>query len=83
MKYMSIESHEPMPDRIRVSPAWESDKRKPMEYVPERTCKFEVETDALGFPKNHVCTNCKEPTTGYGHIDWSYCPNCGAKVVEE
>lgn len=39
----------------------------------ERTCRPVIEDET------EVCSNCGEDIDGYG---WSYCPNCGAKVVE-
>ena len=43
-----------------------------IEPEPERTCHPVVEDET------EVCSNCGEDIDGYG---WSYCPNCGAKVV--
>lgn len=38
----------------------------------ERTCHPVIEDET------EVCSNCGEDIDGHG---WSYCPNCGAKVV--
>lgn len=59
---------------------------------PERTCHIKISdcTDSLG-QKMYRCSECGSLTTddacffeGEPDIDWfSYCPNCGAKVVDE
>lgn len=51
-------------------------------WVRERTCEF-VSRDRPPCGFIWVCSNCGTPTTGYGHLDWLYCPECGAKVVKE
>lgn len=45
-----------------------------IEPEPERTCHPVIEDET------EVCSNCGYDIDGYG---WSYCPNCGAKVVDE
>ncbi len=45
-----------------------------IEPEPERTCHPVIE-DETG-----VCSNCGEDIDGYG---WSYCPNCGRRIVEQ
>lgn len=45
-----------------------------IEPEPERTCYPVFEDEIL------VCSECSEDIDGYG---WNYCPNCGAKVVDE
>lgn len=48
-----------------------------IEPEPERTCKCESYFN--GYNLTHVCTGC-----GYlSEHQWSFCPNCGAKVVVE
>lgn len=62
-------------------------------YVRERTCE-NVVTDAWGAKEaNHFkCSECGVTVADYecyyvcvstdeGDVPWSYCPNCGAKVV--
>lgn len=46
-------------------------------YVKERTCRYES-TDRC----THVCTSCGREVETL-HLGYNYCPNCGAKVVEE
>lgn len=63
-----------------------------IEPEPERTCHIKISdcTDSLG-QKMYRCSECGSLTTddacffeGEPDIDWfSYCPNCGAKVVEK
>lgn len=63
-----------------------------IEPEPERTCHIKISdcTDSLG-QKMYRCSECGSLTTddacffeGEPDIDgFSYCPNCGAKVVEE
>lgn len=52
-------------------------------YIPERTCKMQLDID-LGMFK---CSNCgKLHIMAAFHMkrnEWNYCPNCGARVVEE
>ncbi|MBQ9005338.1 MAG: hypothetical protein IJ092_03075 [Atopobiaceae bacterium] len=43
------------------------------------TCSF-VEKYRNGCKVGNVCSRCGMPATLHEHIDWSYCPNCGAKV---
>ena len=60
-------------------------------YVPERTCEMpmvfeddegnELDSSAAYF-RYYRCSNCGEIMEHYKHEHWSYCPNCGAKVVE-
>lgn len=45
-----------------------------IEPEPERTCRPVIEDET------EVCSDCGYDIDGYG---WSYCPNCGAKLVEE
>lgn len=45
-----------------------------IEPEPERTCHPVIE-DETG-----VCSNCGEDIDWYG---WSYCPNCGRRIVEQ
>lgn len=45
-----------------------------IEPEPERTCCPVIEDGT------EVCSNCGYDIDGYG---WSYCPNCGTKLVEE
>lgn len=63
-----------------------------IEPEPERTCHIKISdcTDSLG-QKMYRCSECGSLTTddacffeGEPDIGWfSYCPNCGAKVVEK
>lgn len=45
-----------------------------IEPAPERTCHPVIEDETA------VCSECDEDIDGYG---WPYCPNCGAKIMEE
>lgn len=45
-----------------------------IEPAPERTCLPVIEDETK------VCSNCGYDIDGYG---WSYCPNCGARIVEQ
>lgn len=45
-----------------------------IEPAPERTCHLVIEDETA------VCSECGEDIDGYG---WLYCPNCGAKIIEE
>lgn len=54
-------------------------------YVPERTCKPVKVTVTTSFYDEYAeefesdgCPYCEIPLADY----WSYCPECGAKVVE-
>lgn len=53
-------------------------------YVPERTCKLERHGSLADWPEM-VCWSCSECHFGWHHDindkQFSYCPNCGAKVV--
>lgn len=61
------------------------------EDATERTCKMpivfeddegnELDSSAAYF-RYYKCSNCGEIMEHYKHEHWSYCPNCGAKVVE-
>ena len=44
-----------------------------IEPEPERTCHPVIEDET------EVCSNCGYDIDGYG---WSYCPNCGTKLVD-
>lgn len=52
----------------------------------ERTCRIEEDWDYDGecpaYYRDYVCSECKEDFIYYKHSRISYCPNCGAKVVE-
>lgn len=56
-------------------------KRK---YLPERTCTFEPES--FGLLGQYKCSSCKD-TVHVASLKvlkrLHYCPNCGAKVVEQ
>lgn len=62
-----------------------------VKYVPELTCKMEMvweddegnelESSAPYF-RFYKCSNCGEIMEHYKHEHWSYCPKCGARVVE-
>ena len=45
-----------------------------IEPAPERTCHPVIEDETA------VCSECGEDIDGYA---WPYCPNCGAKIIEE
>lgn len=65
-----------MPDHVEVSVEGASGSTR---YAPERTCRNEAAEPGVIFE----CSECgaafvNEPIDG----EWSYCPNCGAKVVE-
>lgn len=63
-----------------------------IEPEPERTCQNLVIDFNRISPREHrtdnfICSACRELFCADGEcvnhpIDWAYCPNCGAKVVE-
>lgn len=54
-----------------VMEAW---NLRDVESRPERTCHPVIEDETK------VCSNCGYDIDGYG---WRYCPNCGARIVEQ
>ena len=54
-------------------------------FVKKRTCKLERHGSLANWPEM-VCWSCSECHFGWHHDindkQFSYCPNCGAKVVE-
>lgn len=49
-------------------------------WVPERTCKFKLfKNQRSKLISEGVCSEC----SSYMHSEMLYCPNCGAKVVDE
>ena len=54
-------------------------------YVPERTCHL-VRHGSLANLPSFICWSCSECGFGWHHSEndkhFSYCPNCGARVVE-
>lgn len=54
--------------------------------IKERTCHLEQHGSLANWPEM-VCWSCSECHFGWHHDindkQFSYCPNCGAKVVEE
>ena len=58
----------------------------------ERTCEMpmvfeddegnELDSSAAYF-RYYRCSNCGEIMEHYKHEHWSYCPNCGAKVIDD
>ena len=76
---MSFEIHfcdkDIWPEYVEVKIPSESEVRT---YVPERTCRMETEESCQNW---NSCSEC--------HADYytdqpiNYCPNCGAKVVDE
>ena len=67
------------PERIRVGSL-----ERPRVYVPERTCRMEYNEEWSGdelYPTE--CYNCSECHYMTSDGMPNYCPNCGAKVVEE
>lgn len=57
--------------RDEVMEAW---NLRDVESKPERTCRPVIEDETK------VCSNCGYDIDGYG---WRYCPNCGARIVEQ
>ena len=57
-----------------------------IEPEPERTCRMELNWDYDGdcpaYYRDYVCSECKEDFIYYKNSRVSYCPNCGARVVE-
>lgn len=57
-----------------------------IEPDPERTCRMELNWDYDGdcpaYYRDYVCSECKEDFIYYKNSRVSYCPNCGARVVE-
>ena len=63
-----------------------------IEPEPERTCEMpmvfeddegnELDSSAAYF-RYYKCSNCGEIMEHYKHEHWSYCPNCGARVVDD
>ena len=55
-------------------------------YVPERTCRmdlnFDYDGDCPAYYRDFVCSKCKDDFIYYKHSRINYCPHCGAKVVE-
>lgn len=52
----------------------------------ERTCRMRVRENARGNPKHflmYVCSECHGAVIHDKYDPIYYCPNCGAKVVEE
>jgi len=57
-----------------------------IEPEPERTCHMRVLENASGNPKHflmYVCSECHGAVVHDKYDPIYYCPNCGAKVVEE
>lgn len=57
-----------------------------IEPLPERTCRNEPPMSEEGQRNGFLCTACGYKCftdTNWGKFHWNYCPNCGAKVVEE
>ena len=62
------------------------------ENATERTCEMpmvfeddegnELDSSAAYF-RYYRCSNCGEIMEHYKHEHWSYCPNCGAKVIDD
>lgn len=65
------------PNRILVG-----ELDKPRVYLPERTCRNDNDND--NDPSRFTCSECgwEDWDTYTADSAFSYCPNCGAKVVE-
>lgn len=57
-------------------------------YVPERTCELELDEyenvircTSCGHEECNPCSN--DCMYGNAKFKWKYCPNCGAKVVND
>ena len=59
--------------RVRVE-----DRKEAWEFVPERTCTLEEVEGRDG-----VLYRCTECGCSWSHDQVYFCPNCGAKVVDE
>lgn len=65
-------------DRVRVE-----SRNGAIEYVPERTYEFARSYDIEGVPYGQ-CSNCGADFDFMAvRAFMNYCPNCGAKVVDE
>ena len=84
LERITMDGEQRYPERIRVGSL-----DRPRVYVPERTCR--VECYPPGYEDNlhyEVCSECGTILTasrpGDSHAARaSYCPHCGARVVEE
>lgn len=66
--------------------SWGERKEEQITDIPERTCRLERHGSLANYPEM-VCWSCSECHFGWHHDvndkQFSYCPNCGAKVVNE
>ena len=68
------------PETIQVF----SDDGREQDYVPERTCHMECVPMFPGTDSHFLCWECSDcSTTNDENRKPNYCPNCGAKVVDE
>lgn len=70
-------------DEKKLEKAWNTrvEKTCEMPMVFEDDEGNELDSSAAYF-RYYRCSNCGEIMEHYKHEHWSYCPNCGAKVVE-
>lgn len=65
--------------------SWGERKEEQITDIPERTCRLERHGSLANYPEM-VCWSCSECHFGWHHDvndkQFSYCPNCGARVVE-
>ena len=75
--YFHIAAKRPWPEVVRMVRPNTKEMRR---YVPERTCKVVKETVDVDGERmtDYTCGCCNQ--SGWNH---KYCPNCGAKVVDE
>lgn len=77
MNFKDISLGHDWPDCVKVC----YDRGKPRRYVPERTCRRVL----CEFTGNLICSECGcgLPRALDRYVFVNYCPNCGAKVVDE
>ena len=74
LERVTMDGEQRYPERIRVGSL-----ENPRVYVPERTCRIVSAKEAGRTGYAPACSSC-----GWQSAVWhqySYCPNCGAKVV--
>ena len=72
------------PDHIEV--VHDNFRRESRIYVPERTCRMVLDeemTRLLEYDDAFTCTACGERVTHRSSERMRFCPNCGARVVQQ
>ena len=79
--WVQCEAWDDWPERVLISNKVRGETIGEVWYIPERTCKIIKSKKLPYLDKEMMCSECGKLWLEKG-VD-NYCPNCGARVIEE